>query len=81
MTIKQSEDLFALFAEVSEQHQTVSRGMTYGTPDTCLCGARTLPEKGEEDVDVRRRRAVAQHQAEVHVAALAEFFSITEGGE
>lgn len=74
-----TEDLFALFAAVAERHQTVSRGMTYGAPDTCLCGAKTLPERGEENVDVRRRRAVAQHQAEALVAALAKGFSAGPG--
>lgn len=74
-----TEDLFALFAAVCEQHRTVTWGMTHGAPDVCSCGVRTLPERGEEDVDVRRRRAVAQHQAEALVAALAKGFSAGAG--
>lgn len=45
-------------------HQIEGRGMSHGAPDTCTCGAQTWPERGDEDVMVRRHRAFAQHQAE-----------------
>lgn len=59
-------------AEVLAGHGLVSRGMTYGTPDTCECGARTLPERGDEDATIRRARAFAAHLADVVMALVDE---------
>lgn len=51
--------------EILAQHRRASQGMTYGSPDRCLCGEKVYPESGGEDVDVRRHRAFAAHQAKV----------------
>ncbi|KNX38080.1 coiled-coil domain-containing protein [Luteipulveratus halotolerans] len=48
-------------------HQREQSGMSYGAPDRCRCGAETYPERGDEEVTIRRDRAFAAHQA----AALA----------
>lgn len=49
-------------AGVLVSHNWESRGMSYGSPDGCSCGAKTLPEPGEDDVTIRRARAFAAHQ-------------------
>ena len=56
-------------AAVLARHYWLSRGMTYGSADTCSCGARTLPVAGDEEVAERRARAFAAHQAEALAAA------------
>jgi hypothetical protein len=50
-------------------HYWAGHGMSYGSPDTCACGERTMPERGDEDVMVRRARAFAEHQAAMLAAA------------
>ena len=45
-------------------HWRRGSGLTHNSPDVCACGARTLPEKGDEDVSERRARAFAKHQTE-----------------
>jgi len=56
-------------ASVLADHYWASRGMSYRSPDTCACGAQTLPADGDEDATVRRARAFAGHQAEMLTAA------------
>lgn len=54
-----SNDIAATLAK----HQRQSQGMTSTSPDICLCGERVMPDKNEEDVEVRRNRAFAEHQS------------------
>lgn len=56
-------------AAVLARHYWEGRGMSYGTPDSCSCGAKTYPVTGDEDVTERRARAFAGHQAEMLAAA------------
>lgn len=56
-------------AAVLALHQRRSTGMTYNSPDVCTCGARLLPERGDEDATIRRDRAFAHHQVQVLTAA------------
>jgi hypothetical protein len=51
-------------AAVLAAHQIRSHGMTSGSADTCACGERVVPERGDEDVEVRRAAAFARHQAD-----------------
>jgi hypothetical protein len=51
-------------AEVLAAHWRDSGGMSYGSPDRCVCGVKTLPEPGETDVTERRATAFAAHQAD-----------------
>lgn len=53
-------------------HWLESRGMSYGTPDRCVCGVTTSPLPGDEDVSVRRARAFAGHQAAAILALFNE---------
>jgi hypothetical protein len=55
--------------EVLAAHWWQQRGMGYGSPDRCSCGAETRPEKGDDDVSDRRARAFAKHQAEMVTAS------------
>lgn len=57
-------------AAVLAEHQKVSMGMTYGSPDTCRCGEQVYPERGETEVTLRRDVAFAAHQAATLAAAL-----------
>lgn len=59
-------------AAVLAQHYWDQQGMSYGSPDTCSCGARTIPVSGDEDIKDRRARAFAGHQAEMLAAARGE---------
>lgn len=56
-------------AAVLARHYWAGHGMSYGSPDTCACGARTRPVAGDDDVMERRARAFAGHQAEMLAAA------------
>lgn len=51
----------ATVLEVLSQHRIVSQGLSKGTPDTCSCGARTLPAPGEDVIEVRRHEAFLAH--------------------
>ena len=55
-------------ATILANHQRASTGMTYGSPDVCMCGERIYVEPGEEEVTIRRARAFAMHQAGVLAA-------------
>jgi hypothetical protein len=55
-------------AEVLAEHQVEGRGMTYGSPDSCTCGAKTYAERGDEEISIRRAQAFAAHQAAVLAA-------------
>lgn len=59
-------------AAVLARHYWQSRGVSYSSPDTCACGAQTLPVAGDEDVTERRARAFAGHQAEMLADARGE---------
>jgi hypothetical protein len=65
-------------AEVLAEHQKVSMGMTYGSPDTCKCGARIYPAQGDTEVTLRRDAAFGVHQ--FSELAAAGFGDVREAG-
>ena len=56
-------------ADVLAAHQKVSMGMSYGSPDTCRCGAQAYPDRSDTEVTLRRDVAFGAHQADMLTAA------------
>jgi hypothetical protein len=54
-----------LALRVLSEHYVLSVGLTYLTPNRCVCGAETFPADGTEDTTKRRARAFAAHQVEM----------------
>lgn len=60
--------------QVLARHQRAGMGLSGNSPDTCTCGERVYPDKGEPEISLRRDVAFASHQNEQLKEAVAGLF-------